>query len=299
MTVHGPLGWLQELTSSNRRTTVEASFMDAPVVAPEVVEEQIPLVRHIAFQVATRFPRHVDREELVRAGMLGLVEASRRYDEARGVPFSRFAAQRIRGAVLDAARSNDWAPRSVRAAARKIEAAEQHLIRTLGRAPEPAEIAERLGMTLAALSSLQDQLRRALLLALDHRVSDGEEELTLGDLLTDRTESQPDERLEQRELHAYLRDAVALLPARHRTVVWGYFFGGRSSVSLAEELGVTESRISQLRSEAMEMLKEALDGQYTNEEPEPPTGCAARRRAAYIDAVANRSTWRERLSVAS
>ena len=269
--------------------------MEPAVVAPEVVEEQIPLVRHIAFQVATRFPRHVDREEFVRAGMLGLVEASKRYDASRGVPFSRFAAQRIRGAVLDAARANDWAPRSVRAAARKIEAAEQDLTRDLGRPPEPQEIAEKLGMTTGALSTLQDQLRRALLLALDYRVSDGEEELTLGDLLTDRTELQPDEGLEQRELHAYLRDAVALLPERHRTVVWGYFFGGRSSVSLAEELGVTESRISQLRSEAMEMLKDALDGQYNTADPEPGAGRAARRRAAYIDAVGSRSTWRERL----
>ena len=273
--------------------------MDSSAVAPEVVEEQIPLVRHIAFQVATRFPRHVDREELVRAGMLGLVEASKRYDESRGVPFSRFAAQRIRGAVLDAARSNDWAPRSVRAAARKIEVAEQELTRILGRVPETHEIAEKLGMTVAALAGLRDQLRRALLLALDHRVTDGEEELTLGDLLTDRTESQPDERLEQRELHAYLRDAVALLPERHRTVVWGYFFGGQSSLALAEELGVTESRISQLRSEAMGMLKEALDGQYAAAEPEPPLGRAARRRAAYVDAVGTRSTWRERLEVAS
>lgn len=270
--------------------------MDAAVVAPEVVEEQIPLVRHIAFQVATRFPRHVDREELVRAGMLGLVEASKRYDPERGVPFARFAAQRIRGAVLDAARSNDWAPRSVRAAARKIEAAEQDLMRSLGRAPVPAEIAASLGISLAALTSLQDQLRRALLLALDHRVADSEEDLTLGDVITDRTESQPDECLEQRELHAYLRDAVALLPPRHRAVVWGYFFDGRSSESLAEELGVTQSRISQLRTESMEMLKDALDGQYATAEPEPAFGKAARRRAAYVDAVASRSSWRERLS---
>ena len=273
--------------------------MDAAVVAPEVVEEQIPLVRHIAFQVATRFPRHVDREELVRAGMLGLVEASKRYDGSRGVPFSRFAAQRIRGAVLDAARSNDWAPRSVRAAARRIEAVEQDLTRTLGRVPVPEELAAALGISVSALSTLQDQLRRALLLALDHRVADAEEELTLGDLLTDRTESQPDEGLEQRELHAYLRDAVALLPDRHRTVVWGYFFDGRSSLSLADELGVTESRISQLRSEAVVMLKDALDGQYEVADPEPVVGRAARRRAAYVDAVGNRSTWRERLSVAS
>lgn len=271
--------------------------MEKGVVAVEVVEEQIPLVRHIAFQVATRFPRHVDREELVRAGMLGLVEASRRYDPARGVPFGRFAAQRIRGAVLDAARSNDWAPRSVRAAARKIEAAEQDLTRTLGRSPSREELAAELGQTTGELATTQDQLRRALLLALDHRVADADEELTLGDVLTDRTESQPDERLEQRELHAYLRDAVALLPERHRTVVWGYFFGGRSSLDLADELGVTESRISQLRSEAMEMLKEAIDGQYAPPD-EPAVGRAARRRAAYVDAVGSRSSWRERLSLA-
>ena len=78
-----------------------------------LIEEHLPLVRHVVFQVAVHFPRHVDREELATAGALGLVEAARRYDESRGVPFDRFAAQRIRGAILDAVRAADWAPRSV------------------------------------------------------------------------------------------------------------------------------------------------------------------------------------------
>src|ERR1700752_4028432 len=93
----------------------------------KLIEQHLPLVRHIVFQVAVHFPRHVDREELARAGALGLVEGARRYDEERAMPFDRFAAQRIRGAILDAVRAADWAPRSVRTLARKLEAAEQRL----------------------------------------------------------------------------------------------------------------------------------------------------------------------------
>src|SRR4029453_14099318 len=92
-----------------------------------MIEEHLPLVKHIVFQVAVHFPRHVDREELARAGALGLVEAARRYDGSRGVPFQRFAAQRIRGAILDAVRAADWAPRSVRTLARTLESTAQQL----------------------------------------------------------------------------------------------------------------------------------------------------------------------------
>src|SRR5215218_2090654 len=101
----------------------------------KLIEDHLPLVRHVVFQVAVNFARHVDREELATAGALGLVEAARRYDETRGVPFDRFAAQRIRGAILDAVRAADWAPRSVRMLARKLEAVEQRLATQLGRVP--------------------------------------------------------------------------------------------------------------------------------------------------------------------
>lgn len=263
-----------------------------------LIEQNLPLVKHVVFQVAVHFPRHVDREELARAGALGLVEAARRYDEARGVPFERFAAQRIRGAILDAVRSADWAPRSVRNLARKLEQTEQQLATDLGRVPNLGEMAEALGMTKAELNRLQDRMFRSVVLALDHYVAeDDEDDLTLVDVLVDRTMLEPAEELEHRELHAYLRDAVHLLPERHQIVITGYFLEGRTSQDLAAFLGVTESRISQLRSEALGMLREGIEAQYLGAEVETaePVGRAARRKASYAASIATASGWKSRL----
>lgn len=265
------------------------------------IEEHLPLVKHIVFQVAVHFPRHVDRDDLARAGALGLVEAARRYDESRGVPFDRFVAQRIRGAILDAVRSADWAPRSVRTLARKLESVEQRLASELGRVPGSKEMADALGMTPKELSRLQDRMFRSVVLALEHEVNDdSDEDLTLVDVLRDRGAVEPLEELETRELHAYLRDAVELLPERQRLVIVGYFLEGRTSQELARFLGVTESRVSQLRSEALAMLKEGIEAQYANPvaDPEPATGRVARRKANYAAAIAEASAWRNRLTAA-
>ena len=264
----------------------------------EMIEANLPLVKHIVLQVAVHFPRHVEREELARAGALGLVEAARRYDESRGVPFDRFAAQRIRGAILDAVRAADWAPRSVRTLARKLEATEQRLASRLGRVPTIEEMAEALSMNTNELNRLRDRMFRSVVLALEHEVSDDvDDDLTLVDVLVDHTAVEPSEELETRELHAYLRDAIALLPERQRLVIIGYFLEGRTSQDLARFLDVTESRISQIRSEAIQMLKDGIEAQYVangTEMPEP-RGRSARRKAAYVDAIADRSEWNDRM----
>jgi RNA polymerase sigma factor for flagellar operon FliA len=262
-----------------------------------LIEEHLPLVKHIVFQVAVHFPRHVEREELARAGALGLVEAARRYDEARGVPFDRFAAQRIRGAILDAVRAADWAPRSVRVLARKLETVEQRLATRYGRVPTLDEMAEALDLSRAELTRLQDRMFRSVVLALEHEVGDPtEEELTLVDVLTDERSIEPSQELETRELHGYLRDAISLLPERHRLVVVGYFLEGRSSQELARFLGVTESRVSQLRSEALLMLKEGIEAQYQPPQPDVvPVGRVARRKANFANAIATASDWTDRI----
>lgn len=266
----------------------------------ELIEQHLPLVRHVVFQVAVNFPRHVDREELATAGALGLVEAAKRYEEDRGVPFDRFAAQRIRGAILDAVRAADWAPRSVRNLARRLESIEQRLASSLGRMPSTTETAEALGVTEAELRRLQDKMFRSVVLALEYDVNDGEEDLTLVDVLTDDATLEPSEELENRELHAYLRDAVHLLPERHRLVIVGYFLDGRKSQELASFLGVTESRISQLRSEALEMLREGITAQYGADEIEhAPQGRVARRKAGYANAIADASHWHDRIGAAA
>ncbi len=261
-----------------------------------LIEENLPLVRHVVFQVAVHFPRHVDRDELATAGTLGLVEAARRYDESRGVPFDRFAAQRIRGAILDAVRAADWAPRSVRTLARKLEQVEQRLATKLGRVPTAGEKADALGMEPDELRRLQDRMFRSVVLALEYEVADEDEELNLVDVLADDHTKEPSEELESRELHSYLRDAVHLLPERHRLVIVGYFLEGKKSQDLAQLLGVTESRISQLRSEALAMLRDGIEAQYEPAAVEEPSGRVGRRKAGYATAIAGASEWPDRLS---
>ncbi len=263
-----------------------------------MIEANLPLVKHIVFQVAVHFPRHVDRDELARAGALGLVEAAQRYDADRGVPFERFAAQRIRGAILDAVRAADWAPRSVRNLARRLENAEQRLATRLGRVPSISETAEELGMTKAELNRLQDRMFRSVVLALEHEINDGQDEdMTLVDVLVDHTAVEPLEELENRELQAYLRDAVSLLPERQRLVIVGYFLENRTSQELADFLDVTESRISQLRSEALAALKEGIQAQYDPRQvqPEDVSGRVAVRKANFARNVGQASVWKNRL----
>ncbi len=265
-----------------------------------LVERHLPLVRHVVFQVAVHFPRHVDRNELAHAGALGLVEAAQRYEPDRGVPFERFAAQRIRGAILDAVRAADWAPRSVRNLARQLEDAEQRLANRLGRSPDDTELAADLGVDGARLDEVRHRIHRSVILALDHYVApEQDEELTLVDVLADPDERVPEDEIEHRELHGYLRDALHLLPERHRLVVVGYFLEGRTSLELAQFLGVTESRISQLRSEALLMLREGIEAQYDQDEGTGPAevkGRVARRKAAYASGIGAASSWRDRIA---
>ena len=247
------------MQSTSQDAAADAAAPLTPAEITALIEEHLPLVNHVVFQVAVHFPRHVDRDELARAGALGLVEAAKRYDEARGVPFNRFAAQRIRGAIIDGVRAADWAPRSVRSLARRLDQVEQSLANQLGRVPSLGETAAALDMSREELDRLRDRLFRSVVLAFDSLVGDSDdEELTLVDVLTDGSSVEPSEELESRELHAYLRDAVSLLPERHRLVVVGYFIEERTSQDLARFLGVTESRVSQILSSARRKLREEL-----------------------------------------
>jgi RNA polymerase sigma factor for flagellar operon FliA len=268
-----------------------------------LVRQNLPLVQHIVFQVAARFPAHVDRKELADAGTLGLLEAAWRYDESRGIPFERFATQRIRGAIIDSTRSRDWVPRSVRAAGRELEATTIDLQRDLSRMPEDAEIARAMDMSVADLRVLRSSLRRAVLLHLDKFLTDDDDdEARLVDTLVDRTLPEPEEVLETKEIHGYLRDAVRLLPERLRRVVVEYFLDGRSMGEIARDLGVTESRVSQMRGEALGMLHDAITAQFDPDSMASHAtakGRAASRRAAYVAQVSTASSWQARLESGS
>jgi RNA polymerase sigma factor for flagellar operon FliA len=220
----------------------------APDVA-ELVTAHLPLVGHLVREFSARIPTHVDRDDLRSAALYALVTSARAFDPSRGASFSSFAAIRIRGALRDELRALDWASRSVRKKARGLEAAREELTESLGRSPAAPEVAAALGISVGALASVEADVHRAAVQSLDALGSfDG------ADAAGEDADAPEAMVLRQEEL-ADLRSAVADLPDRLRFVIEQYFFGQRRMADIAAELGVTESRVSQLRSEALRALR--------------------------------------------
>lgn len=232
-----------------------------------LIEEHMPLVEHVVRRVASSFPAHVDRSELMSAGRLGLTEAASGFDLDRGVPFAPYAARRIRGSVLDHLRRHDWVPRSERERARTDEQVER-TVATRGRLASLDEPGTERGVT---------------------------------DRVADRTIPTAEEVLENRELHGYLRAALDSLPERLRLIVVGHYLEGRPLDELAVTLGVTPSRVSQLRSHAIDVLRHGLESQFHDEAAaelplERPKGRVEIRQAQFAASVARHSDWRARLA---
>jgi RNA polymerase sigma factor FliA len=256
-----------------------------------LIRDNMALVGHMVREMLFKVPAHVHRDDLASAGYAALVTAAQAYDESRGIPFGRFAAMRVRGALLDELRSMDWASRSVRARARRAETARAELTAQLGRTPSAQELAELLGVAVGELSNVDDDVQRAAVLSLQGFAAG-----TAEDLVTE-TSLNPEEMLLHRERIGYLHDAVAVLPERLRFVVEASFLQERPLSEVAESLGVTESRVSQLRTEALALLKDGLTTHMEQQESATAKdGCVARRRAVYAAQIAARSTMSTRLS---
>ncbi|MEV6636112.1 sigma-70 family RNA polymerase sigma factor [Actinoplanes sp. NPDC051470] len=258
----------------------------------DTVKAHMPLVGHLVREMLARVPAHVSRDDLLSAGYAALVAAARGYDEGRGVPFARFAAARVRGALLDELRGLDWASRSVRQRARRTDTARQQLTAELGRTPSVAEVAERLGCSVEDIEAADDDVQRAVVFSLQGFATAGAE-----DMVTEPGVG-PEDMLIRRERMGYLAHAIEALPERLRAVVLGYFFDERPMAQIAVELGVTESRVSQLRSEALGLLRDGLNTHLDPALAAPvKEGCVARRRTAYFDSIADRGTLRSRLAI--
>lgn len=259
-----------------------------------LVHLNLPLVGYLVTEMTSRLPAHVSRDDLTSAGLMALAQAAQSFEAARGVPFARFATLRIRGALIDELRKHDWASRSVRTKARQRAAASDELSSMLGRVPTSAELAAHMGVSVEELAAVEEDVHRSVVLSIHGfgETSDLEKLLPHGD-------PGPEQVLLGRERNAYLLDAVAELPARLRTVVVGYFFDERPMAELAEELGVSESRISQMRAEALVLLKEGMNALLSPEQATDdarPDSCVARRKTAYYASIAAHSDFRTRIS---
>jgi RNA polymerase sigma factor for flagellar operon FliA len=217
-----------------------------------------PLVKYVAGRVGTGLPAHVDVGDLVQSGIFGLVDAIEKFEPERGLKFETYAMQRIRGAILDDLRSQDWVPRSVRGRAREVERALERLGARLQRQPSDRELAAELDLTLDDLHDLYAQLQLTSVVALDELVAAGRGTASLAETLPDEGAEDPVATLVDLDNRRQLAGAIEQLAERDRIVVTLYYFENLTLAEIGKVLGVTESRVCQLHTRAVLRLRAKL-----------------------------------------
>ncbi|WP_229787858.1 MULTISPECIES: FliA/WhiG family RNA polymerase sigma factor [Actinokineospora] len=217
-----------------------------------------PLVKYVAGRVGTGLPAHVDVADLIQSGIFGLVDAIEKFEPERGLKFETYAMQRIRGAILDDLRAQDWVPRTVRGRAREIERAMERLGGKLQRTPTDAELADELGLSLSELRDVYAQLQLTSVIALDELAAAGRGTTSLADILEDERADDPVATLVDQDNRRQLAAAIGRLSERDRIVVTLYYFENLTLAEIGRVLGVTESRVCQLHTRAVLRLRAKL-----------------------------------------
>ena len=234
----------------------------------------IPFVEQLARRVAATMPHSIDIGDLVQDGVIGLMDAAKRFEESRGIKFETFAERRIRGAMIDALRKDAW-PRGVRRQRRELEAAREELRRELGCEPSLADLAakvgsdeKRLGRTIVRIKAIESTSPLANNEHLD--------ESSLPQALIPSEPEQPDTQYERAETKERVRAAIASLPPREQKVIGLYYYGEATMKQIGAEIGVNESRVSQLHARAIRRLRDALGTMV------PPAEAAHAMRSAIL-----------------
>jgi RNA polymerase sigma factor FliA len=225
-------------------------------VRDQLVMEHVGLVKAMASRLANRLPPQVEVSELVSVGVLGLIDAAGRFRPSLGVPFSAFARRRIHGAMLDALRGLDWAPRAVRKLRRDVDAAIATLRFELGREPEAVDIAQALDVSEAEYEKMLDRLKSAELASI-RQSTPNEDGRSALDVEIEPSEG-PHQRLEREEMRRLLASAITELPDRERHILALYYEEELTLAEIGQVIGVGESRVSQLRTQAIARLRSIL-----------------------------------------
>lgn len=222
----------------------------------ECLKEYAPLVKRIAHHMMLKLPGSVEVDDLIQSGMMGLLDAASRYDELRGAQFETYAAQRIRGAMLDELRGADWLPRSMRRDMRRIETAISRLQQKLGKMPNETEIARELEVSLLEYQQMLQESRGAQLFYYEDFHGEGDEDFF--DRFTIDDDSNPLELLQDEHFREALIQAIERLPERERQMMGMHYEQDMNLREIGEVMGVSESRVCQLHSQAVARLRSKL-----------------------------------------
>jgi RNA polymerase sigma factor for flagellar operon FliA len=241
-----------------QRTWVQFKVYKDPESRVNLIDHYSYLVKITSGRLVTSFPGGVDRDDLISAGVIGLIKSVDQYDPSRDVKFETYAIALIRGAILEMLRDEDWVPRSIREKMKAVDRAQTRLEPKLGRAATAAEIAEEAGMAEQDVNDMLFRMGRTNVFSLDDIVggtgSDGDDSIRFVDMLVD-ADANIDGEMEGRELRRLLASGVDKLPERERLVVGLYYFEGLTFKEIGKVLGVSESRVYQLHTQAMGRLR--------------------------------------------
>ncbi len=229
-------------------------------VRDRIVLEHLPLVKAIAIRVHENLPVHVDLDDLIHAGVLGLFDSVTKYDAAKNVAFHAYAKHRIKGAILDSLRQLDWASRDLRKRQRQVDALARGLSSKLGRPPNESEMAEELGVSIDRWRKMELELHAAGLVSANPS-TDRDRERDLTAEFPAAPELQPDRMCEQRQLQTTLARAMQRLPERYQKVVLLYYTNEMTMKEIGDMIGVNESRVSQIHKTALKKMAVALQSE--------------------------------------
>jgi RNA polymerase sigma factor FliA len=241
-----------------RRVSVQQQEKAALAVRDQIVLEHLPLVKVIAIRVRENLPVHIELDDLIHAGVLGLFDAVDKYDESKNVEFQAYAKHRIKGAILDSLRQLDWASRDMRRRQKQVDTVSRDLSVKLGRTPTEAELAGELGVTTERWRRIAIELRTTGPVSISPREDlDQTQEMEL----VAASDVRPDNICERRELRTTLDRAICQLPDRYQKVVSLYYQNQMTMKQIGDLLGVNESRVSQIHKTALRKMQMTLQSE--------------------------------------
>lgn len=224
----------------------------------EVIEKYIPLVKYIASRVILGKSKHLDYEELVSCGMVGLMDAFNKFDEEKGMKFSTYASIRIRGSMIDEIRKNSPISKGAMDKLNKYNAVVDELKNTLMREPTNEEIAKAMNMTYSEVGEIENYINYISIMSLENTIFSEDEEITFKGMIEDKFSPSPEKLLEEKEELKLLQKAVAMLSERDQTVLSLYYYEEFTLKEIGKVLNVSESRVCQLHSRAIVNLRNTL-----------------------------------------
>ena len=226
----------------------------------EVIKRYSPMIKYVANRIAMRLPPHIEVDDLISVGVLGLMDAISKYDSSRGAKFKTYAEFRVRGAILDELRAMDWVPRSIRQKASNVDKVVQGLQAKLNRAPEDEEVAKEMGLSLDQFHNTLNETKSVPIFSLEDLgiAKESGEQQSLLDCLAGKADADPQTQIRLIELKEIIEKAIDALPEKERLMVSLYYYEELTMKEIGAVLEITESRVSQIHSKAVYRLRTKL-----------------------------------------